>query len=181
MNQELRKLMYHSEEVLMNNNFSLDKVNKFKKYWKQFKDYCEDNDILSFTDKTIYSFLLEQYNINFSEQKILSKKENKIVESMKALINIDEFVINYMNSIKINRGIILSNYYDDLLDNYLKYCKEILNNKETTIKDKQVLTKQFLYYLESKNIRNIAEMSKDIINKYIDDNTEPISRRISKN
>ena len=30
MNQELRKLMYHSEEVLMNNNFSLDKVNKFK-------------------------------------------------------------------------------------------------------------------------------------------------------
>ena len=74
MNQELRKLMYHSEEVLMNNNFSFDKVNKFKKYWKQFKDYCEDNDILSFTDKTIYSFLLEQYNINFSEQKILSKK-----------------------------------------------------------------------------------------------------------
>lgn len=178
MNQELRKLMYHSEEVLMNNNFSLDKVNKFKKYWKQFKDYCEDNDILSFTDKTIYSFLLEQYNINFSEQKILSKKENKIVESMKALINIDEFVINYMSSIKINRRIILSNYYDDLLDNYLKYCKEILNNKETTIKDKQVLAKQFLYYLESKNIRNIAEMSKDIINKYIDDNTEPISRRI---
>ena len=103
----------------------MDKVNKFKKYWKQFKDYCEDNDILSFTDKTIYSFLLEQYNINFSEQKILSKKENKIVESMKALINIDEFVINYMSSIKINRRIILSNYYDDLLDNYLKYCKEI--------------------------------------------------------
>lgn len=82
MNQELRKLMYHSEEVLMNNNFSLDKVNKFKKYWKQFKDYCEDNDILSFTDKTIYSFLLEQYNINFSEQKILSKKENKLAMSL---------------------------------------------------------------------------------------------------
>ena len=107
MNQELRKLMYHSEEVLMNNDFSLDKVSKLKKHWKEFKDYCEENDILSFTEETIYSFLLEKHNINFNEQKILSKEENKIVESMKALINIDEFVINYMSSIKINRRIIL--------------------------------------------------------------------------
>lgn len=69
--------MYHSEEVLMNNNFSLDKVSKLKKYWKQFKIYCEENDILNFTEQTIYSFLLEKYNINFNEQKALSKEENR--------------------------------------------------------------------------------------------------------
>lgn len=77
MNQEIKKLMYHSEEVLMNNNFSLDKVSKLKKYWKQFKIYCEENDILNFTEQTIYSFLLEKYNINFNEQKALSKEENR--------------------------------------------------------------------------------------------------------
>lgn len=179
MNQELRKLMYYSEEVLMNNDFSLDKVSKLKKHWKEFKDYCEENDILSFTEETIYSFLVEKHNINFNEQKILSKEENKIVESMKALINIDEFVINYMSSIKINRRIILSNYYNDLLDNYLRYCKNVLNNKETTIKDKQVLVKKLFYYLENKNITNIEDMDKNVINQYLDDNTEPLSRRIS--
>ena len=179
MNQEIKKLMYHSEEVLMNNNFSLDKVSKLKKHWKQFKVYCEENDILSFTNQTIYSFLLEKYNINFNEQNTLSKEENKIVESMKALINIDDFVMNYLSSIKVNRGIILSNYYSGLLDNYLSYCKDVLNNKETTIKDKQVLIKNFFYYLENKNVTNIENMDKDVINKYLEDNTEPLSRRIS--
>lgn len=179
MNQEIKKLMYHSEEVLMNNNFSLDKVSKLKKYWKQFKIYCEENDILNFTEQTIYSFLLEKYNINFNEQKALSQEENKIVESMKALINMDDFVMNHLSSIKVNRGIILSNYYTNLLDNYLSYCKDVLNNKETTIKNKQVLIKKFFYYLENKNITNISEMDKDIINQYIDNNTEPLSRRIS--
>lgn len=179
MNQEIKKLMYHSEEVLMNNNFSLDKVSKLKKYWKQFKIYCEENDILNFTEQTIYSFLLEKYNINFNEQKALSQEENKIVESMKALINMDDFVMNHLSSIKVNRGIILSNYYTNLLDNYLSYCKDVLNNKETTIKNKQVLIKKFFYYLENKNITNIEDMDKNVINQYLDDNTEPLSRRIS--
>ena len=69
--------MYHSGVVLMNNNFSLDKVSKLKKHWKQFKVYCEENDILSFTNQTIYSFLLEKYNINFNEQKHYQKKKIK--------------------------------------------------------------------------------------------------------
>ena len=179
MNQELRKLMYHNEEVLMNNDFSLDKVRKLKKYWKQFKIYCEENDILNFTEHTIYSFLLEKYKINFNKQSTLSKEENAIVESMKALINIDNFVMNYLSSIKVNRGIILSNYYSNILNNYLSYCKDILNNKETTLKDKQVLIKRFFYYLENKGIINIKDMNKNVINQYLDDNIEPLSRRIS--
>ena len=45
MDQEIKKLMYHSEEVLMNNNFSLDKVSKLKKHWKHFKVNLVSQDV----------------------------------------------------------------------------------------------------------------------------------------
>ena len=78
MNQELRKLMYHSEEVLMNNNFSLDKVNKFKKYWKQFKDYCEDNDILSLLIKLYILFYLNNIILILVNKRYYQKKKIKL-------------------------------------------------------------------------------------------------------
>ena len=178
MNQDIRMSMYHSEEVLMNNDFSLDKLNKLKRYWKEFKLYCEDNTILKFTDKNIYSFLLEKYNININEQNTLTKKEHEIVDSMKALINIENFVEEYTSFVKVNRKTTLSSHYTDLLNNYLKYCKDVLNNKETTIKDKKIEMQNFLNYLSENKITNITDLNKNVINNYINNNTEPLSRRI---
>ena len=166
MKQDLKELIYLREEEAMNLELSLNMVKTMKRYWNEFKDYCNNKNISYYDINKLHLYLKDKYNCLLTNNiTSLSKKQKEAIKAMLLLVNINNIseykVITY-------KDINLSNYYKDVLNNYLDFWRNVKNNSETTIIDKKRYTILFFDYLTKNNIDNLAKLNKKIILKYLD-------------
>lgn len=180
MNQNLKRLIYSREEEAMNLELSLNMVKKLKKYWKQFESYCLDKNIDYYDNLQIHNFLSDKYDCLLSNNTTnLSKKQKEAIKAMLLLIDINNVFTNTNITYK---DINISDYYQELLFDYLKFWREVKNNSETTLKKKKIYTILFFKYLLDNKIMDINKLNKEVILKYLDSiKNDLLSKKISIN
>lgn len=144
--------------------YSSNMMLQLKTEWNKFKRYCETKDIKHYDESLIHSYLKDSYNCKLLNNEKLEKKQRNAIKAMLILIDVKN-IESYLPIIKNNN----LNYYSDLLDDYLKFNKDILNNGGTTLAEKRTGIIQFLKYLEDNKINDINNLSKEIVLKYLDE------------
>lgn len=166
MKQNLQDLFYLREEVLMNMEYSNNMMLKLKTEWNKFKRYYETKDTKYYNEDLIHSYLHENYNCKLLNNEKLEIAQKSAIKAMSVLIDVRN-IESYLPIVKNND---LNNYYSELLNDYLSFNKDVLNNSEKTLAEKRISTIQFLKYLEDNNINSIDNLSKEIVLKYLDEN-----------
>lgn len=174
MKQNLENLIYLREEELMDMEYPHGRMCRLKKYWNEFKKYCKNKDIDYFIPNMVDGFLSDNYS------DINNKTTKEAMRSMKVLLDID-FVNEYL-PYKPKGEDELSEYYRNLLHDYLNFYKTIRNNSATTLKDKSIETIKFFIYLQDNDVPTIKNLTKVEVLKYIESNNKcKLNARISIN
>lgn len=144
--------------------YSISMMLQLKTEWNKFKKYCETKNIKYYDENLIHSYLFDNYNCKLLNNEKLEKKQRSAIKAMLILIDVKN-IEAYLPIVKNND----LNYYSDLLNDYLSFSKNILNNGETTLAKKRTGIIQFLRYLEDNNINTIDSLSKEIVLKYLEE------------
>lgn len=161
-NQKLDELIYLREEEMMNVEYSMNRTYLMKKYWNRFKNYCNENNIYYFD----YDVAKEYINSNYKDDK---KKLNEATRAMLILNDFESFkkISKYPIDKILSKKQYLNDYYNDLLNKYLNYSREIRLNGRTTLSLKENRTRDFFLYLEENSIMNLNDFTKNDFYKYI--------------
>lgn len=124
-------------------------VDRHTKELREFAEYCEKNKICYYDWHTGISYFLDRYGVNLTKQNIhLTTQQCETRCTIRLLDDIYQFGYGRRNS---NRDFRNSNRYYQLLEDYLKYCKD--NNASAgTLRVKKTKLWRFLFFLEGRNI-----------------------------
>ncbi len=160
--QNLLELINHAESEVKQLGYSISSQEKYSKIWDKLKEYCKDR----YTDYTVDigdEFLEEVYDL--SNTYSLGKNNH---DSYRAVMILNSYMcygkIYVKYFLKKNK---LSKFYQDLLDEFLKYCSDIKNNAKKTQNYKKYATERLLYLLENGNITDFNDINFELITKYL--------------
>ena len=95
MKQDLKELIYLREEEAMNLELSLNMVKTMKRYWNEFKDYCNNKNISYYDINKLHLYLKDKYNCLLTNNiTSLSKKQKDAIKAMLLLVNINNILYN---------------------------------------------------------------------------------------
>lgn len=175
MKHNLKELILTREEELMIKNYSFHSTKILKKYWNEFLKFCEESNV-NYLNIDLANLFLNNYDCNINDTYNLNFKQKKAILSLKVLFDINNITLT-LNS---RKNIQVNDYYSNKVDEYLMYCKNIKNNSETTLEEKEKYTKLFFKYLIENEISKLEYINKEIIKKYINlNNNEINSKRIA--
>ncbi len=160
--------------------FSEKTVDGYLSIWKSFIKWKDIDDFIYSSDE-YDKFLLENYNFDvnsftnksksYFQQLIRSKRMLDDWDSYKTFMTKKMFPINlYYN---------IPNEWISIIDNFVKYEKDVRQNSEGSISIKKSYLKKGLSYFYQNGLSSLKDLSNSHINKYITDtvNAGIISKR----
>lgn len=148
--------------------------------WNSFIKWKNEEDFV-YTSEDYNKFLFEYYNFDVNTYTSKSKSHfQQLMRSKRILEDFETYKI-YMNKRILPKALysIYPDNWNNILDNFLVYCREVKGNTENTIKFKNNYLIKILSYFYQNNIVNINNIDKNIIVKFINETIEKgnISKR----
>ena len=113
--------------------------------------------------------MLEHYNFDVNKYNSKSKSRHQLLmRSKRILDNFDEYKKIFIKNQKIKHND-LPNEWNQILDNYLNFSKNVKQNSKGTINVKEKFLKKELYYFVKNNLENLSDFSNDHIRMYVND------------
>ena len=148
--------------------YSITTMDGYLKIWKKFIKWKNDIDFV-YDEKEYSKFLLEYYNFDISTYSNKSKSRHQQLMRSKRILDDWNSYKTFMT--KQSLPATLYSSYDDnlnnILDEYLNYCKNIRYNSEKTIKMKNDYLIRLLSYFYQNGIKKLNQLSKTDIIKFI--------------
>ena len=160
--------------------FSISTMDGYLKIWNKFISWKGINNFI-YNEKDYIDFLLDYYK--FDVHSYTNKSCSRHQQLMRSKRILDDFD-TYKNCIakRVLPSFLYSDYnenWDEVIDNYLTYCKDICQNKEKTIKVKKDYLLRILSYFYQNNINNLNELKSEHITNFINEviNKGNVSKR----
>ena len=160
--------------------FSISTMDGYLKIWNNFISWKGINSFV-YNEKEYIEFLLDYYK--FDVNSYTNKSKSHYQQLMRSKRILDDFD-TYKNCIakRVLPSFLYSDYnekWDEVIDNYLTYCKDICQNKEKTIKVKKDYLLRILSYFYQNNINNLNELKSEHITNFINEviNKGNVSKR----
>ena len=160
--------------------FSISTMDGYLKIWNKFISWKGINNFI-YNEKDYIDFLLDYYK--FDVHSYTNKSCSRHQQLMRSKRILDDFD-TYKNCIakRVLPSFLYSDYnenWDEVIDNYLTYCKDICQNKEKTIKVKKDYLLRILSYFYQNNINNLNELKSEHITTFINEviNKGNVSKR----
>ena len=160
--------------------FSISTMDKYLKIWNKFIAWKSINSFV-YNENDYIEFLLDYYKFDVNSYTNKSKSHHQQLMRSKRIL--DDFD-TYKNCIakRVLPSFLYSDYnenWDEVIDNYLTYCKDICQNKEKTIKVKKDYLLRILSYFYQNNINNLNELKSEHITTFINEviNKGNVSKR----
>ena len=109
-------------------DFSYARVKSMATYWNKFEKYCSEKSIIYFDANQISLFIEDYSNKNIEKIRI-----NEVKKALNILKDINYL---FLQKEKINKFKNLNENIKLQIDEYLYYCKNVINNSLGTIDDK---------------------------------------------
>ena len=148
--------------------FAVATMDKYQCIWNKYILW-KNKTYFIYNEKDYSKFLLEQYNFNVTTYSSKSKSRHKcLMRSKRILDDWDTYKIfmikRSLPKVKYNK---YPNNWNVILDDYLKYCKNIRYNSDNTIKiKKHYLISLFAYFYQN-NVNKISNLTNKHINMFI--------------
>lgn len=146
----------------MNANFSLNFVMYCKKIWREYLLFSLEYGIDEINFDVEDKFLKKKYNLKL--EKYNEKKQKHPLNVLHILNDFKSF--NSNKNTKINY--LMNGIFENELESYYNYCKNILNNADRTIKSKINGVSYFIQYLINKNLNSLTNITKELVLNYLD-------------
>ena len=160
--------------------FSISTMDGYLKIWNKFISWKGTNNFV-YNENDYVEFLLDYYK--FDVGSYTTKSKSRYQQLMRSKRILDDFD-TYKNCIakRVLPSFLYSDYnenWDEVIDNYLTYCKDICQNKEKTIKVKKDYLLRILSYFYQNNINNLNELKSEHITNFINEviNKGNVSKR----
>lgn len=140
-------------------DFSYARVKNMATYWNKFEKYCSEKSIIYFDANQISLFIEDYSNKNIEKIRI-----NEVKKALNILKDINYL---FLQKEKINKFKNLNENIKLQIDEYLYYCKNVINNSLGTIDDKIEYLSYFINFLDNNNISSFENIDKHIVLKYI--------------
>lgn len=170
----IKELILIREEELMNNNYSFDFTMYCKKIWKEYLNFSLEYDINEINYDIENKFLEKKYNLKLQEYN--GKLQKHPLNALNILNDFNTFNANKKLKSKCELEIKNDSFKDELIK-YCEYCKNILNNCDSTIKDKIDGANYFIQYIQCNNISSLEDITKDTVLNYINSYNDCIKSR----
>lgn len=127
---------------------------------RKFSEYCRNNDIVFFNEKTGTEYLLNCFGVDTSDSKTkLSKEQLEARCSIRMLDDIYQFGYARKHCHHNHKGAMS---YSKLLSDYLEYCKNNGHASDGTLRVKHSKLCRFLCFVEGRRIPLAAITPADI-------------------
>lgn len=175
MQQKLNELIQIREEEMMNIGCSYDTFKRYRKYWNEFLLYSKSKSIDYYDEKTYINFLNDIYEYTIGSKP--NRRQSYAIRAKMYLENSDNFInrCKSTNSFKYPKCKI-NNYFEEILQKYLKECKNNYNS-ETTLNRKEKGIRKILNYFENNNIYDFNNLNKNIIIKLLNEYQDSLHMR----
>lgn len=164
--QNFKTQINNIREEAIKLGFAISTIDGYRKVWNQFIKWKNEEDFI-YNENDYSTFLLEHYNFDVNKYNSKSKSRHQLLmRSKRILDNFDEYKNIFIKNQKINHND-LPNEWNQILDNYLNFSKNIKQNSEGTINVKEKFLKKELYYFVKNNLKNLSDFSNDHIRMYV--------------
>ena len=160
--------------------FSISTMDGYLKIWNKFISWKGINNFI-YNEKDYIDFLLDYYK--FDVHSYTNKSCSRHQQLMRSKRILDDFD-TYKNCIakRVLPSYLYSDYnekWDEVIDNYLTYCKNVCYNKEKTVKVKKDYLLRILSYFYQNNINNLNELKSEHITNFVNEviNKGNVSKR----
>ena len=160
--------------------FSISTMDGYLKIWNKFISWKGINNFI-YNEKDYIDFLLDYYK--FDVHSYTNKSCSRHQQLMRSKRILDDFD-TYKNCIakRVLPSYLYSDYnekWDEVIDNYLTYCKNVCYNKEKTVKVKKDYLLRILSYLYKNNINDLNELKSEHITNFVNEviNKGNVSKR----
>ena len=160
--QNLLELIKNTEREVKRLGYSEDSLKKYNKIWDKLKEYC-NNKYEDYNVDIGNKFLKDVYDI--PNKYCL---ENGHHDSYRSIMILNSYLCYgeiYTKYFMKKQS--LTNYYQDLLDEFLNSCKA-KNNTPKTLSYKKEAVKRFLFLLQKNNITEFDKIDYNFICKYLE-------------
>ena len=145
--------------------FSVSTMDDYLRIWNQFILWKQEEHFI-YNEEDYSKFLLEYYQFDVSTYTTQSKSgHQRLMRSKRILEDFDSYK-NFMTRAALPRSLFCDfpKEWNPILENYLVYCKDVRNNRESSIKVKKDYLTHLLSYFSQKNIQKLQDLTrKDII------------------
>lgn len=166
--QNFKTQINNIREEAIKLGFAISTIDGYRKVWNQFIKWKNEEDFI-YNENDYSIFLLEHYNFDVNKYNSKSKSRHQLLmRSKRILDNFDEYKKIFIKNQKIKHND-LPNEWNQILDNYLNFSKNVKQNSKGTINVKEKFLKKELYYFVKNNLENLSDFSNDHIRMYVND------------
>ena len=166
--QDFKNYINNIRKEALEIGYSIPTMDKYSSIWNKFINWKNEAHFI-YNEKEYSKFLIEYYNFDIS--KYTNKSESRYQQLMRSKRILDDFdsYKKYMTKQSLPKTL-YSDYPSDwniILDDYLDYLKNIRQNSDNSIKIKRDYLIRLLSYFYQNGIKNLKQLSKLNITKFI--------------
>ena len=150
--------------------FSIATMDGYEKIWEKFILWKKKDDFI-YLENEYSNFLLDYYHFDINSYSTKSKSRyQQLMRSKRMLDDFDTYKIKMQK--RCLPRTLYSEYpskWNQILENYLNYCKNIRYNSESSIKIKKNYLIHLLSYFYTSNIFSLDTIDRNIITTFINE------------
>ena len=171
--QDFKNYINNIRKEALEIGYSITTMDKYLSIWNKFINWKNETHFI-YDEKEYSKFLLEYYKFDVNKYTNKSKSHyQQLMRSKRILDDFDSYK-KHMTKQSLPKAL-YSDYpsgWNIILDNYLDYLKNIRQNSDNSIKIKGDYLIRLLSYFYQNDIKNLKQLSKSDITKFINKTVE---------